>query len=303
MQVTMSRLLAYAAFVAFCCLSSIRDVLSEIIFKHPQYEASPIFVLFVYSAITQLVACLWLLTTAVAAKEDASWLRGATNEILLLNVFTLAAFLFYFLAIQSPIGSAVNAFVDYGSGPIFTAIVAAIVVREPLTIRFAVSSVLSIAGLLVLEFPRLDADGISPVSLTGIALALVRSLFGALYQGYFKVLLQKGAAKSAIILLRLVGTTVVLGGILFMRPDLFRSDLLLETALVGLIGFAAPLFLVLEVLQRVKLQNFAVLLFLFPVLTLVISWATGYAKIFQSDIAAAALLLIAIILYERWKPR
>jgi hypothetical protein len=57
------RTVAYFAFGAFCVLSAARDVLSETLFKDQAYNASPIFVLFVYCVITQLVAGAVLLFT------------------------------------------------------------------------------------------------------------------------------------------------------------------------------------------------------------------------------------------------
>jgi drug/metabolite transporter (DMT)-like permease len=303
MQGLTTRLIVYAAFSAFCLLSSIRDVLSEAMFKHQSYDASPIFVLFVYGIVTQAVAGLALLATWIKSSESWSWPHAVKREIALLNLFTMAAFLFYFLAIQSPIGAALNAFIDYGSGPIFTAIVGAALVGEPLGGRFALSAALSTVGLLLLEIRRFYADDLSGVSLTGTMLALLSSVAGAFYQVYFKVLLQKGMTKSSIILLRLMGITLVLGVILLARPALFRYDLLLDTALIGLFGFALPLFLTLTVIQHVKIQSFAMLLFSYPVLTLLISQSMGYAQTYVSDIIAGGLILTGIAVYERWNDR
>src|SRR5690348_12761831 len=109
------RLIVYAAFLAFCFLSSIRDVLSEIIFKHQSYDASPVFVLFVYSVVTQMVASATLIAMRTRSAKILLWPTEVKwQEIALLNLFTLAAFFFYFAAIQSPIGAALNAFIDYG---------------------------------------------------------------------------------------------------------------------------------------------------------------------------------------------
>src|ERR1700684_519848 len=127
------RTTAYLAFAGFCILSSCRDVLSEILFKDQQYDASPVFVLFVYSAVTQAVAVAVFVSRLVSGDlNPRPSLRSACKEILLLNFFTLAAFLLYFVAIDSPVGAAVNSFVDYGSSPIFTAMVGILLMQERL---------------------------------------------------------------------------------------------------------------------------------------------------------------------------
>lgn len=293
------RIVVYAAFLAFCLLSSIRDVLSEIIFKHQSYDASPVFVLFVYSVVTQLFAGITLFVLRAGSPEVLLWPAGVKKrDVALLNLFTLAAFFLYFAAIQSPIGAALNAFIDYGSGPIFTAIVGAFLVGEALTTRFAIAAVLSVAGLAILELGRTSIYEMSSASLIGTMLALLSSVAGAIYQVYFKILLQEGMTKSALVLFRLMATTVVLGAVLLIRPDWFRFDLLPATALIGLIGFTIPLFLTLTVMQRVQIQNFAMMLFLFPVLTLLISFSMGFAQLHTSDAVAGALLLAAIAVYE-----
>src|SRR4051794_28519030 len=90
------------ALVAFCFFSALRDTLSEILFKDEAYKASPIFVLFVFSVTTQLVS-----GAVVSISRRRHWGEGM-RDIILVNVYTLSAFLFYFLAISLPLGAALN---------------------------------------------------------------------------------------------------------------------------------------------------------------------------------------------------
>src|ERR1043166_7203495 len=101
------RTFAYLAFFAFCVLSSTRDVLSEVLFKHGSYSASPVFVLFVYSVVTQAVAALILLIGNLMGQGSRASLWSVKNELLWSNIFTLMAFSCYFFAIQSPLGAAI----------------------------------------------------------------------------------------------------------------------------------------------------------------------------------------------------
>jgi drug/metabolite transporter (DMT)-like permease len=300
MRTLNDRLVAYAAFATFCILSSIRDVLSEVLFKHQSIDASPIFVLFVYCIVTQLAAGFCLFVTWISSEKFAMSIYSLKKELFLLNLFTLTAYAFYFVAIQSPLGAAVNSFVDYGTGPLFTAIVAAILIGEGLGKGFAWCATLSVLGLIVLGAPRLYSQEISLIWLFGLLFALLSSLSSSIYYVYFKILLRNNVTKCAIVFFRLFAITLLLGAILIVRPDLFRKDLLLETALIGFVGFSLPILVVLSIIQRVSINSFAMLLFLLPVLTFLISASIGYVQFYLSDIIAAGLTFLGVALYERW---
>jgi len=297
MQKLGGRATAYVAFGAFCALSAARDVISETLFKDHTYNASPVFVVFVYSVVTQCVAGAMLLVGHPFQLATASVDRG--RYFFLLNGFTLTAFFFYFLAINSPLGAAMNSFVDYGSSPVFTAIVAALLAQERLDKTFTISALVSFTGIVVLSAPRVSIDEFSWVWLTGLGFSLLSSISSAFYRVYFRLLLVGGVTKSAVIFIRLFGITISLGAILLIRPELFRVDLLAETAVLGLLGFTLPLFLTLAIIQRLTLQSFAMLLFAVPALTFLLSESLGYARLFPSDIVAGALAIIGMILHER----
>jgi drug/metabolite transporter (DMT)-like permease len=289
------RIIAYTAIVAFCALSSARDVISEFLFKRQAYKASPIFVLFVYSAVTQLV-CVVIFASGPRASRPK--LGEAKNEIIYLNLFTAAAFALYFAAIRLPLGAGMNSFVDYGSGPIFTALVAAHMLHERLDRNFVYVCGVSLAGLLLLNIPRFEAQQASAQWLLGIGCALLSSVAGAYYTIYYKMLIVRGLPKSLIITLRLALLTMILGFLLAMDPELFRIDLLSSTAILGLIGFTLPLFLILNIVQRVTMRRYSILLFLVPALKLLFSIFAGYETLRAFDILGAGILILAVGYHE-----
>jgi drug/metabolite transporter (DMT)-like permease len=142
---------AYLVLAGFCLLSSVRDVLSEVLFKHHVYESNPVFVLFVYSIVTQIVAGVMIFAARIPLAVRLSTFHGVRYELFSLNLFTLTAFLFYFLAINSPLGAAVNAFVDYGSSPVLTALVGAYFTGMRLNQEFAWAAVVCLLGLVILR--------------------------------------------------------------------------------------------------------------------------------------------------------
>jgi drug/metabolite transporter (DMT)-like permease len=290
------RTVAYVAFGAFCALSATRDVISEFLFKNGTYGASPIFVLFVYSIVTQCVAGIVLLPHLYRRPQN---IIGPTGEVLWLNGFTLAAFLFYFLAINSPVGAAANSFIDYGSSPVFTAILAALLAHERLDLTFAISAFISVCGIVALSVPRVTVEEYSLLWAAGLAFSLLSSLSSGFYRVYFRLLLARGMMKSAVIFFRLFGLTIVLGGVLLIKPELFRSDLLLETSILGLVGFTVPLFLSLTIIQRLTLRSFAMLLFALPAITFFLSAGLGYTRLFPTDIVAGALAIVGVVVYEK----
>lgn len=297
MQRLEGRTIAYVAFGAFCALSSARDVISEALFKNHTYNASPVFVLFVYCVVTQCVAGAVLL--ARHPFQCTKWITGRENYLIRLNGFTLAAFFFYFLAINSPLGAAMNSFVDYGSSPAFTAIVGTLLGQERLDRTFAISALVSLAGILVLSAPRVYIDEFSLLWVVGLSFSFISSISSAFYRVYYKLLLVDGMTKSAVIFIRLFGITIALGAILLIRPELFRVDLLAETAILGFVGFTLPLFLTLIIIQRLTIRSFAMLLFAVPVLTFLLSASVGYAHLFVSDIVAAGLAVLGVVVHER----
>jgi drug/metabolite transporter (DMT)-like permease len=291
------RIIAYIALAAFCALSSARDVISELIFKNQDYNASPVFTLFVYSGITQLVA-----GTSILARHglaDISKSFRLEGDFLWLNLYTLLAFLFYFLAISSPIGAAVNSFVDYGTGPVFTALIGTLLSHERLDKTFALSAILSIVGIVVLNGPRIAIGDVSVLWYVGLTMSLLSSLSSGFYRVYFKRLLQREITKSSIIFFRLFGTTLLTGAILLANPGLFQMRLLPYVVLLGLLGFTAPLFLTLVIIQRVSIRRFAMLLFAIPVLTFALSATLGYVHVFISDVFAGAAVFLGLAIHER----
>jgi drug/metabolite transporter (DMT)-like permease len=292
------RIIAYIAIVAFCALSSARDVISEFLFKDEAHRASPIFVLFVYSAVTQLVGVVIFALGPTASRPTSAELGKAKNEIIYLNLFTAAAFALYFAAIRLPLGAAMNSFVDYGSGPIFTALVGAHMLHERLDRSFVYVCITSLAGLLLLNAPRIETEQASAQWLLGVGCALLSSVAGAYYTIYYKMLIVSGLPKFLILTMRLALLTVILAFWLTIDRELFRTDLLISTAILGLIGFTLPLFLILNVLQRVTIRRYSILLFLVPALTLLFSIFAGYETLRAFDVLGAVILILAVCYHE-----
>jgi drug/metabolite transporter (DMT)-like permease len=298
----MSRsMLAYVLFFIFCALSSLRDVLSERLFKLHGIGLSPVFVLFVYSVETQFIA--FVIIAARHLRRDPDLVRSSLGELIALNVFTLIAYLTFFLAINTQLGAALNSFVDYGTGPVFTAIAGWVFLKERLNSRFVAAAMICSAGILLFAFPLIAQQRLTFNWCSGVLFALASSAAGAMYRIYYKMLLNQGVSKSAIVLYRLSGLSFVLGAILIFRPQMFRSQYLGQVATVGLVGFTGPLFLILFVLQKVRVAHFSIMLFLMPVLTYAFACWMKLTRPSLGDLAAGAVIFLGVAVYEMSRGR
>ena len=75
--------------------------------------------------------------------------------------------------------------------PIYTMIIAAIVLKEPITLQKSGGVIISFAGIIYLIVSRTAAEGAAETSLFGIFMIILNSLSFSLYLGIFKPLIGK----------------------------------------------------------------------------------------------------------------
>lgn len=75
--------------------------------------------------------------------------------------------------------------------PIYTMIIAAIVLKEPITWQKAVGVIVSFSGIIYLIVSRTSAEGAAETSLFGMLMIILNSLSFSLYLGIFKPLIGK----------------------------------------------------------------------------------------------------------------
>lgn len=296
----MNRFLLYASLFLFCFLSASRDIYSERVFKGPT-EVDPIFAVFIYSIVTQIVALIVSVSDKIVRTFPNVVIRPRVSEtlvdLLYANIFTMGAFITYFLAIRTSLGASLNAFVDYGCGPILTGLVGGVLLKEPLQWHFGVASFISIIGVFILV--ERQGQGLWNFSNVGFALAIVSCLCSVIYRISFKRLLQKQVKKASIVFLRLIGTSVAAGLWLFFYGEKsYDVDDILSLVLTGVLGFAAPLFLSLYVLQRVSISRFGLFLFALPAIIYIEAVAFGLKQFSIIDCGAALMIFLGIWFHE-----
>lgn len=293
--------MVYFAFLIFCLISSLRDVVSEYFFR--EKYVSPLFVLFIFSVTTQAFSLLiyyFKRGKLLIRLPKSSW-----ADMIYLNTLTLLAFTLYFLAINSFIGAALNSIIDYGLTPIVTASVGCMFLGERLSYRYLLLFILSFAGLCMLLLPRIyitrDLDyymGDSSSIVAGTLFAIGSTVASALYRVSFKKLLSRGEDIATIVFFRLSFLTISIGILLLIKRELFVIQMIPIISFLGLIGFALPLFMSLYVLQRTELKRFGMLLFILPLTTAIFSVLFGYSDFYPLDLGAGLLIILGVTLNE-----
>ena len=109
----------------------------------------------------------------------------------------LASFLGFFLTQISflmgiPLITPLDCSIIVTTSPIFTMLIAAVVLKEPITMKKAGGVMLSFAGILFLIFNSVArSNGVSETTPLGIILLIINSLSFSLYLGIFKPLIAK----------------------------------------------------------------------------------------------------------------
>ncbi|WP_459863808.1 DMT family transporter [Endothiovibrio diazotrophicus] len=296
-----SSALAYLVFFSFCIISGIRDVITEYLFKDEVWNSNPVFTLFVFSISAIVFVVLFLFINERRLGFDRFKVEKNTVVVFVkLNFFTFLAFGCFLLAIDSSFGAALNSVVDYGTSPIFTGILAAIVLGEKLGKVFWVSLFFGVSGILLIANSRVSFDVEMHASwYVGLLCALSSSLSSAFCRAYYKKLVDLGVEKLLILFWRMTGMVLVLFIFMLVYGDEYwRSDLLVITFIVGLFGFVLPIYLMLLVVQNFELKHVAVLLMLYPVFTLLFASAFGYYSPAALDMLGILLVLGAVLLHE-----
>lgn len=281
----------------FCVLSAFRDVFAEMLFKGAS-NIHPAFILFVDSAITQLIA----FCVAGPSKLFSLSSYGPRSNILALMFtmafFTFTAFLTYYLAIATPLGAPMTSLIAFGMDPIITAIFAAIVFREKLDGNYWVAATGCCVGLLILNYPTLSGIKVAPGWWLGLLFAVTNNFLFAGYVITIKKLTNKKIPSTILVFHRLTMTTLGCGVFLLLNPELFSLHGLTVTALHGLLTFAAPLMAFVYLVSKYPIRKLIVLMFLIPVLTAFVGSALGVNQLNIYDWVACAVVLGSVVRYE-----
>lgn len=186
--------------------------------------------------------------------------------------------------------------------PIFIVILAAIVLKEKITIKIILGVILSLLGVIIISLAGTTDSSIEITYLSGALAVLIAAIMGAGYTIAGKKLLKRYSALSLTVYAFLLGS---LGLIPFITTSLFE-----EVATMSIIGWSTILYLGIfptvigYVLWYVALEiktasEISVYLYAIPVLSTIISYFFFKEQITWLFIFGGGLVILGLYIVNR----
>jgi drug/metabolite transporter (DMT)-like permease len=243
-----------------------------------------------------LIALLRLVFGAVALSLVPRARRPVDREdlprILVLGVVWMAVPLTLFPVAQQWIDSSRAGMIN-GAMPLFSALVAAILLRAAPGIRQALGLLVGFSGVVLVTLPA--AEGASAQTL-GLVLALMATMLYGLAANLTVPLQQKYGALPVVWRAQLVATVLVLPyGLMSLPGSSFRLGSLLAIAVLGLLATGLAYVLMAILVGRAGATRGAVAIYFIPVV------ATFLGVVFRHEtVGPLALGGVALILLGAW---
>ncbi len=185
--------------------------------------------------------------------------------------------------------------------PIYTMFIAAIVLREPITLKKAGGVLLSFVGIIYLILNSTRASGnVAESSVTGIALMIINSICFSLYLGMFKPTISKYSVITFMKWIFLFSTTISLP---FASKEIITLEYsTLPTSFIGelsfLIIFATFItyFLIPIGQKRIRPTLVSMYSYVQPIIAIAISTYIGMDTLSWQKILAATTVFAGVIL-------
>ena len=164
-------------------------------------------------------------------------------------------------------GATMFSFVDYGSTPLLTIVMAILIVRESPDRRVIVGSAIALAGIAIFF---VYSSNISWKLNLGLVLAISSATFTAVSTAYQKKQIDSGLHPDTVLMFRFVIPAAIAAvALVIMRPDVVVNDLPV-LVVVSFFCFFLPLFFMCCGLTRSTLSKYAPFDFIIPIMTFII---------------------------------
>jgi drug/metabolite transporter (DMT)-like permease len=191
--------------------------------------------------------------------------------------------------------------------PIYTMIIAAIVLKEPITWQKAGGVIISFAGIIYLIVSRTSADGAAETSLFGILMIVLNSLSFSLYLGIFKPLIGKYSVVTFM-------KWIFLFAFLMSVPFSAREIVTLQWSAVPAIQLAELAYLIICATfityfliplgqKRIRPTLVSMYSYVQPIIAIVISISVGLEMLTWQKILAAIMVFGGVVVVSYSKSR
>ena len=191
--------------------------------------------------------------------------------------------------------------------PIYTMIIAAIVLKEPITLQKACGVIISFAGIIYLIVSRTSAAGTAETSLFGILMLILNSLSFSLYLGIFKPLIGK---YSVVTFMKWIFLFAFMVSAPFSAKEIVALDLggipAIQLAELAFLIFCATFityFLIPVGQKRIRPTLVSMYSYVQPIIAIVISITLGMEMLTWQKVLAAIMVFGGVLVVSYSKSR
>lgn len=191
--------------------------------------------------------------------------------------------------------------------PIYTMIIAAIVLKEPITWQKAVGVIVSFSGIIYLIVSRTSADGAAETSLFGILMIVLNSLSFSLYLGIFKPLIGKYSVvtfmKWIFLFAFVVSVPFSAKELVTLQWNAIPAVQLAELAYLILCATFITYFLIPVGQKRIRPTLVSMYSYVQPIIAIVISISAGIEMLTWQKVFAAIMVFGGVVVVSYSKSR
>ena len=191
--------------------------------------------------------------------------------------------------------------------PIYTMIIAAIVLKEPITWQKAGGVVISFAGIIYLILSRTSAEGAAETSLFGMLMIILNSLSFSLYLGIFKPLIGKYSVitfmKWIFLFAFVVSVPFSAVEIVTLQWSAIPPIQLAELGYLILCATFITYFLIPVGQKRIRPTLVSMYSYVQPIIAIVISIGSGMEMLTWQKVLAAIMVFGGVIVVSYSKGR
>ncbi len=184
--------------------------------------------------------------------------------------------------------------------PIYTMIIAAIVLREPITLQKTGGVILSLAGILLLIFNSTGNSSVTETSTAGLLLMVLNSLCFSLYLGIFKPLISKYSVVTFMKWIFLYSTILALPlslrEIVNIDYTALPQNIISELAFLIICSTFITYFLIPVGQKRIRPTLVSMYTYVQPIIATAISIVMGLDTLNWQKIVAAVTVFSGVIL-------
>ena len=188
--------------------------------------------------------------------------------------------------------------------PIYTMGIAALAIKEPITMKKAGGVAISFAGIIYLIVSRVTAPGgVTESTPFGIFMIILNSLSFSMYLGIFKPLISKYSAvtfmKWIFLFSACVSAPLSLKGLAAVEWAAIPSTQYAELAYLVICATFITYFLIPVAQKRIRPTLVSMYSYVQPIIAIVISIAIGMDAITWQKVLAAAMVFGGVIIVSR----